>query len=801
MLDDLRVSIRTLARSPGFTTMAALTLALGVAANAAIFSVVRGVLLRPLPYPEAERLVALWTSTPAAPRSSHSAGEFIDLVREQQTFTAVAGYRRDLFSTAAAGLPARRAEGAHVTAAFFDVFGVAAAAGRVFTAADAASGEPFVVLGAATAEALFPGGGEAAAGARVRVNGVPHTVLGVMPASFAWPAGTALWMMATRPVPPAPVELPETDREVRYFDAVARLRPGVTMAQARDDLDRVAGAISAGEAAGRVTRRLEIATLHEEVVGEARPAILLLQAGVAVVLLIGCANVSGLLIARTAARRRELSVRAALGARASRLIRTIVVESLVLGVAGGLAGLVLGRWAVLALRTTLPSDVPRTDDIVFDGLVAAATLGSALAASALFAAVPALHAARTDASAALRDAARGSSAGRSRSRTSLVVAEIALTLVLVVCASLLMTSLVRLQRVDAGYGTADVVTANVAIPQTRYPTSEAQTAFYARLLERLEAQPGIARSGLGFPAPLRGEHASGSFDVEGFVVHTGADRPFGHVASVSAGYFDALGVPLVGGRAFRGSDTADAPGVVIVNAELARRFWPGRDAVGGRLRFDPASPWMTVVGVVGDVRHVGLARPAPPVLYIPYPQFPLPFTTVVAVGTSEAAAASAIRAALAAVDPELGIDETRTLTAILRDATAEARFRTSIFAALGAVAVLLAAVGVYGLISHAVGQATREIGIRLALGAAPGRILGGVLVRGLGIAVGGAGLGLAAALVAARALGRFLYGVGASDPVVLGLSAAALVAVALAAAYAPARRALRVDPVEALRAE
>ena len=800
MLTDLRLAIRTLRRTPAFLTLATLTLALGIAANTAIFSVVRGVLLQPLPYEDPERLVMVWTTTPDDSRGSHTAAEFLDLQRDNQTLTAIAGYRRDLFAAMPENGTARQIEGVHTTVDFFDVFGVPAAAGRVFTrGTDAVAGDRFVVLSAETARDLF-GDPARAAGQRLRLNSEPHTVLGVMPASFAWPVSTGLWRLSPRPVPPSPMDFPETDRDVRYFDAVARLKAGVTLAQAQQEAHALAGVLASRRPPTAEPRDVRLAPAHDDLVDDSRPAILLLQAGVAIVLLIGCANVSGLVIARNAARRQELAVRAALGARGARLIRAVLAESLVLGVLGGAAGLLLGRWALTALRGVLPPGVPRLADVTVDGTVAAVVLLISVVASALFGAAPAVQASRTSAADVLRESARGSS-GRSRGRAALVITQIALTFVLLVSAGLLVNSLIRLQRVDAGYGAARVTLAGISVPASRYPDRAAQTAFYTRLLEHLAARPEFDAVATGFPEPLRGENASGTFTVEGRPA-AGSDRPFAYIGSVSGRYFETMGIPLLEGRPFREADTADAPGVAIVSPALVRRHWPGETAVGKRLRFgdDPTDPWITVVGVAGDVRHIGLDKPAPPVMYMPYTQFALPFTSIAVRSTRpEAAVTAALRSTLTDADPEVPLGDIETLGSVLHASMAEPRFRMIVFAGLGAVALVLAAVGLYGVISTTVVHQTREIGIRLALGASPGRIQRAVLGRALRLAAAGLTIGLAAALLAARGLGRFLYGVSATDPMTFAAMALVLIAVTIVASYAPARRVFRVDPVVALR--
>jgi putative ABC transport system permease protein len=442
------------------------------------------------------------------------------------------------------------------------------------------------------------------------------------------------------------------------------------------------------------------------------------------------------------------------------------------------------------------------DSIGLDWRVALATMILAVGSGVIFGTLPALQASRADASAALKSSGERTSAARARGRAALVIAEVALTLVLLVGAGLLINSFLRLQQVESGFRPDHVTLMSLAIPQSKYPTGESQSALYRRLIEDLAARPDVAAVGVGFPGPLQGASARGSFYVEGRAMRPPEERVFALIGSVSGGYFDALGMPRLSGRTFADGDTATAPDVAIVNAVLARRIWPGEDAVGKRLRFDPDDEWRTIVGVVGNARQLGLHEEMPAVLYIPYPQFPLPFTHLaVRSPAPESAVASLMRGAIAAADPSLPSGEIRTLQGILDRSVAEPRFRTWLLGAFALTALVLAAVGVYGLISYSVAQRTREIGIRVALGARPRQVLAPVVREGLLLAGAGLAIGLAGALAAARVLARFLFGVSATDPITFAAVSAVLLAVALLASYIPSRRALRVDPAIALRAE
>jgi predicted permease len=805
-MNDLRYALRALLKNPGFATIAIVTLALGIGANTAIFSVVNGVLLRPLAFRDADRIVRVWTSTADERRSNHAVGDFLDLQRENQSLASLAGYRLNLFSaTVRPGEPVQL-EGAYVTIEFFDVLGVPAALGRTFSrGSDATSGERLVVLSREAWQQLY-GGAADAVGQRLRVNSEPHTVVGVMPAQAEWPEDARIWVLSQKEVPPSPLDSPERpdERDVRYFDAIARLEQGVSFEQARQDMKRMGAVIQKRREATAQQRSIEIVPLREEIVGDVRFGLLVMQAAVGLVLLIACANVSSLLIARATGRRRELAVRAAMGAGRARLVRQLLTESLALGGIGGLCGLLLGAWLIAFLTGVLPEGVPRSEEIGLDKTVALSTFLTALATGVLFGVMPAVQASRADAVAALKRGGERGSSGRARARSALVVAEVALTLVLLVGAGLLLNSFLRLQRVESGLRPENVTVVGLVIPQSRYTTGAAQSEMYRRLIEGLTRRGDVQAAGVGFPGPLRGSNAAGVFFIEGRSSENPADRPFANLGSVSGGYFAAMGIPLLAGRTFADSDRLDAPDVGIASAALARKYWPGENALGKRVRFesDPNAPWRTIVGIVGDVRQLGLDQDAPAILYIPYQQFPLPFTNVAVRSTAPSdSVASLIRAQLTHIDPELPPGEAVTLQGVIDRSVAQPRFRTLVISAFAVIALMLAAVGVFGLISYSVTQRKREIGIRIALGAAPRQVLRPMVLEGITLAGAGVGIGLVGAFLFARVIASFLYEVQATDPVTFVGVASVLLAVASLATYIPARRALRVDPISALRAE
>jgi len=807
-MSDLRYAIRTLIKSPGFTAIALVTIALGIGANTAIFSVVNGVLLRPLPFRDEARLVRVWRPTADEPHGNHSAGDFLDIQRDNHTLDAITGIRNDVFAvTGKPGEPVQL-QGAWVTIDFFDLLGTPAANGRTFTRAqDGAGAAPLIVLSSSAARQLF-GTQEGVAGRGVRLNAQPYTVVGVMPAGFEWPQGAALWVLSSKAVPPSPIDVKDADpltlRDVNYFEAIARLQPNVTLEDAQNDLHVVAANIRREHAQSSGNRDIRLVPLREDIVGDVREALLVLQGAVGLVLLIACANVSSLLIARATGRKRELAIRSALGASRLRLVNQLLAESLVLGIVGGFLGLLAGSWLTTLLVRILPEGVPRADAITLDRTVALVTVVASLATGALFGLLPAWQASRAHAVTSIKQAGdRGS--GRARGRMALVVVEVALTLVLLVAAGLLTNSFLRLQRVDPGFQPAHVTLATLNLPQSRYATSALQTGLYRRVIEGLRARPELQAVGVGFPGPLRGSNASATFFIEGRPVPASrAEKPFAHLGSVSGGYFSAMGIPLISGRTFGAGDREGAPPVAIVSTAMARKYWPAENPLGKRLRFDddPKEPWFTVVGVVGDVRQLGLSHEPPPLLYLPYEQFSLPFTNVfVRSALPTSAVTSLLRSQVTSIDPDLPLVDVMTLQSVMDRSVDDPRFRTILIGLFALLALVLAAVGVYGLISYSVTQRTREIGIRVALGAQPRQVLTPVIREGIVLALSGIAIGLAGAFVLTRLLASFLFGIAATDPMTFASVSLLLIIVALLASYIPSRRALRVDPLIALRAE
>jgi putative ABC transport system permease protein len=806
---DFKHAFRSFAKNPGFTTVVLLTLALGIGGSTTIFSVVNGVLLRPLPYPEPDRLVSVQSARPGAEDPAHAPADFLDLQRQQQSFTAVAGHRGDIIDITSDRAEPVRLDGALVTHSFFDVFGVPAAMGRTFTAADPIGGDQLLVISDGVWRQQF-GARQDVIGRPVRVNGVPHVLVGVMPRGFDWPAGTEAWAMSPLPVPPGMVEIEGNlleQREVRYFQAVARLRPGVSQAQASEEVAAIGQRLGElhASSAGRV---YSVVPIREELVGDVRQGLFLLLGAVGCVLLVACANVAGLLVARGVGRQREVGIRTALGAARGRIVRQLLVESLLLSLAGGALGLLVAAWGTDALVAIIPDSIPRLAEVRLDGWVALFAVSVSVGTGVLFGLAPALQTTNVNVIELLRDGGRtAGSHGTHRMRAALVAAEVALALVLLVTAGLMINSFVRLRSVDPGYSLEQVVTADVALPGATYGTTARQSGFYRQLLERLHTSPVTSTAGVTFPRPFSQSGGQAGFEVEHAPPLPDRERPRAQLSIASPQTFRALGIPVMAGRVFTDADVEDAPRVVIVNESLAKKYWPGENALGKRITFDQRTEttnpeWSTVVAVVGDTRIKSLEQAPQPTVYFSYHQFSLPFMTVVVRGTSDTAAvARELRTHLRALDPNLPLDEVRTLQTSASQSAAQPRFRTYVLASFAAISLLLAAVGLYGLMSYSVTQRVREIGVRMALGARPGDVLRLVVSEGMTLVALGAVAGVGAALAAGRLLGAMLFGVSATDPLTYAVVIGVLTIVASVACSLPALRAARVNPMSALRSE
>jgi len=820
-MNDLKFALRQLLKNPGFTAVAVVTLALGIGANTAIFSVVNAVLLRPLPYPEPDQLVQLGMEQSGGPSTFIDSATFVEARAQSQSLARIAAYSGGDMTLTGAG-PAERIVAGAVTADFFPLLGVQPAMGRNFTPEeDTPNGPKSVILGHGLWQSRF-GGAANVLGRTITLNEQGYTVVGILPARFQYPEGFQLW---------TPLALGETGGTfVAYGEgmwllkAIARLKPGVALAQAQTELRTIAqrvqptgptaargGEGEGGEGGGGGGGVLALVGLHEQIVGEVKGSLLVLLGAVALVLLIACANVANLLLARAAARQREMAVRAALGAGRLRIARQLLTESVLLSLAGGGLGLLVAFWGVQALGQGSGASLPAMHGIGIDGWVLTFTLGLSVITGLAFGLAPAVQAWRTNVNAALKQESRGDTGGqRNRLRHFLVVSEVALALVLLIGAGLLLKSFSRLHDVNPGFRTADVLTFQVTLTGEKSPVQRVN--FIEQIVARLQSLPGVQAAAATDSLPLTPFERIGVVDVEGRppidvnrlrrgeLRVTPISRP-----TVTFDYFGAMGIALKSGRAFTSQDARPAAGVVIVNEALEKNFFPGQSAIGKRIRLLGSSaeaPWPTVVGVVSDVRQGGLAGDVMPEIYSPeLADAGGALSFVIRVTGEPAGLISAVRSVVAEVDPSQPLHNVMTMEQRLVNTTTSRQLSMVLLGSFAAVALLLTVVGIYGVMSYAVTQRRREIGVRMALGAQRSDVLGLVIHGGLRLTLFGVAIGLIGALALTRYLSSLLYSVKATDPLTFLGVAVGLTGVALVACWLPARRAARTDPMVALRTE
>jgi putative ABC transport system permease protein len=803
LLADLRFGCRMLGRNPGFATVAVLTLGLGIGANAAMFSVLNAVVLRSLPYAEPDRLFVVDGQREGDGRAlSVSLLDIEDWGKEVKGVSGVAASGYWTFNLSGRALP-ERILGARVSGNFFEVLQSQAQVGRVLTPADdSAQAPPVAVLGYGLWQRVF-GGDPDVLGRTVILNGLSHTVVGVMPPGFGYPSlEQEMWA-------PLANELSGVQRDARFMQALARLAPGADVRSAQASLDTVCARLAAAYPETNRGWSARLVSAHESLVGPVRPALLVLSGAVGIVFLIAWANVANLLLARASAREREVAVRTALGASRWRLARQFMTENLVLGAAGGALGLVLGHAGVAVLRRLSPGNIPRLEEAGLDAAVVAFALGASVLAGLLLGLVPIVRAARTAPRASLQEGERTAGA-RSRLRTSLVVVQMALAMTLLVGGGLLVQTLRNLLAVPPGFDTERLLSLNLLLTPPRYRELAPQFGFVRQSIAALESVPGVVSAATISQLPLSEGPVRLKIGVEGRPFDR-AEAPSVAYRAISPTFFRTMGIRLHAGRATAETDSETAPPVVVVNQAMARRLWPGEDPLGRRIRFvnDPdvngVPRWHEVVGLVGDVKSRGLDADEEPVAYVAFAQRRVPFvrglSIVVRTAADPMALLPTVRRALLAVDAEQPVFGVRTLDEVVARSVAGRRFQAVLLQSFAGLALLLAVIGVYGVLSDAVGRRTREIGVRMALGAQPRQVLRLVLGEGMALALGGLALGLPASLALARTLKSFLFGVAPGDPLTLVALSLLLAASALAAAYIPARRATRVDPMAALRAE
>jgi putative ABC transport system permease protein len=811
-LQDIRFGARTLGRNPGFACIAVLTLALGVGANAAIFSVVNAVLLRPLPWSDPDRAVMIWSRWTAFDKTWVSDGEVNGYRRESRTLSDVGSWGEGQVNLTGDGEPERVPAGS-VTANLFTVLGASPIRGRTFTPAeDVPNGPNVVILGHGLWQRRYAGD-PAVVGRSIQINGVPYEVVGVMPPDFVLPtdfqnpAPSMLWT-------PARWNSASTDHGSHGYYAAARLRPGVTVEQARDDLHTLAQSWTArGLYPPQMQFDTVVLSLREEVVGTVRRAIWLLFGAVGFLLLIACANVANLLLARAEARQREMAVRTALGAGGVRIIRQLLTESLVLAGISAVAGLLLATIGVRLLALWNPSSIPRVAGATVDWRVFVFTVAVALVTTVLFSLAPAARLLRAGLTDSMKEGGGNATTGSGRRRFSngLVVVEMALAVVLLVGAGLMLRTLWSLQNVDLGLNPDGVLTMRISLPASAYKDTPQVLDFYSRLTSRLRTLPGVTHAGAARSLPLGSQIGDFGLAVDGYVPPPGTSAK-GDWQIVTDGYMEALGEQVVRGRSIAPSDSRDSQLVGLINEEMARLYWAGRDPLGGRFRIGnrPERPWVTVVGVVKGVRHNGITSVVKEKFYIPHAQWARSLgnpnlirsmTLVVKTEADPSALTTSVRGVIREMDPNLPVADVRTMEDVVGTALSTPRFTSVLLSIFAALALTLSAIGIYGVLAYLVSRRTREIGIRVAIGARRLDVIKMVLGSGLSLALVGIAGGIALAFAITRLLRGLLHGVTPADPATFAAVATLLTVVAVLASAVPAWRASRVDPVIALRSE
>jgi putative ABC transport system permease protein len=804
---DVKYGTRMLVKSPGFTLVAALTLALGIGANSAIFSVVNAVLLRPLPYPDAEKLVFLTEWSEQVPNMSFSVANFSDVRDQNNVFESIVASRSQSYVLTGADEP-ERLNGRQVTAGFFPTFRIRPLIGREFTAEeDKPGGERVALLGEGMWTRRFardPG----VVGKALMLNGESFTVIGVLPATMHGTWRTFdVWTSLGR----LEDQIGGANNRGNHpgIYVVGRRKSGVTVEQARANVVAIAKRLAEEYPNNNARQSMTVAPLLDAVVGDLGSILPLLLGAVGFVLLIACANVANLLLARAATRQREIAVRTALGARRTRVIRQLLTESVLLAFAGGVLGIGLAYGGVQGLIAISPANTPRINEVTVDGAVLGFTLLVSLLTGLIFGLAPALQASRPDVAETLKEGGRsgGGGVGRHRVRSGLVIAEVSLALVLLVGAGLMLKSFLRVLDADPGFHSENVLTMTVALPQMKYPDAEKRRAFYRQALEKVRVLPGVEAAAITLPL-LGGWQTS--FAIEGEPPPPPGQAPSTDITRVSPDYFRAMGVRLIKGRHFTEQDQDGQQPVCIVDEKMVQAHWPGADPLGKRMRLGAGpnnnNPWMTVVGVVAHVKNYGVDQDSRVETYVPYPQNPVgSLTFVLKTAADPGSLTSAVRGAVRSVDAELPVFGARALEEIISDGRAQRRIAAQLLATFSGLALLLAAVGIYGVMSYSVTQRAHEIGIRMALGAQKRDVLRLIVGHGMTLAGIGLTVGLALALGLAfslrGALTTMLFRVSHTDPPTYASVPLLLAAVALLACYIPARRALRVDPMVALRYE
>ncbi|MFN2455438.1 MAG: ABC transporter permease [Pyrinomonadaceae bacterium] len=809
---DIRYGARMLLKHKGFTLIAVFALALGIGANTAIFSVVNAVLLKALPYTDAERLVTVYGAGPQTTdgRAPLSYPDFVDYKTQSKTLQPFAAYQQ-IGTTLTLNAEPERVLGTEVSADLFPLLGIQPLLGRAFTAADDSNGAPPVIVISHNFWQQHFNADPNIVGREIKRGTRSVTVIGVMPQGFKFPAQAEKVDVYL----PLVAELARTSpglltaRDERFMPVVARLAAGATLEAAQTEMDGLARRIEQQFPATHTGDRIRLVSLHEDIVSDIRPALLVLLGAVGFVLLIACANVANLLLARAASRGKEMAIRTALGASRARVVRQLLTESLLLAMAGGALGLLLAWWGIDLLAASIPADVPRASDVNLDARVLLFTFAASLVTGIVFGLAPALASSKSDVSESLKEGGRGSTVGGSnRARSLLVVSEVALSLMLLVGAGLLVRSFFQLLNTNPGYDTARVLSVTLPLSRAKYSEPEQKSAYLAQVIERIKALPGIEAVGATNQLPLGSTEFRNTFKIEGRPPAPPDQRLAARNHIATADYFRAMGIPLKRGRAFTDADQKSSSPVIVINDTLARRYFPNEEPVGKRIVIEDESnnplPPREIVGVIGNVRHTGLDEKEFPEYYVPFLQNP-DSQIVLAVQAAEAiepaSLAPAVRSAIKELDKDQLIWETRTMRERVAQSVAPRRFTMLLLGVFALVALLLASVGIFGVMNYTVAQRTHEIGIRIALGAQTRDVLRLVFKQGLTLILSGVLIGLLAAALLTRVIASLLFEVSAIDPATFVFVPLLLVGVALLACYIPARRATKVDPMIALRYE
>jgi putative ABC transport system permease protein len=804
LMKDIRFGIRMLLKSPGFTVVAVIALALGIGANSAIFSVVNTVLLRPLPYKDPERLVMVWEDNTrhGYPRDTPAAANYIDWRDQNQVFEAMAAIADLSLNLTGSGEP-ERIDGKRVSANLFSLLGVEPQLGRAFLPEeDQPGGNCVVMMSHGLWQRRF-GFDKKIIGQPLTLNGASCTVVGVMPPDFQFPSREAeLWV-------PISFSTQEAANRGRHFlQVIARLKPGVTVQQAQTEMNAIAARLQQQYPESNADLGAAVVPLHEQVVGDIKPALLVLLGAVGFVLLIACANVANLLLARAAVRQKEITIRVALGASRARLIRQFLTESILLAALGGVIGLLLSLWGVNLLKAFIPENISQVKAIAIDARVLGFTLLVSLLTGLIFGLAPAIQASNFNLNETLKEGGRDSAAGSrsNRIRALLVITEVAVSLILLIGAGLLINSFMRLRNVDPGFRADNLLTMRIVLPALKYPDQARRAAFYTDLLRRVEALPGVQSAAVTTNLPLYRQGNSIGISIEGRPDPPPDQGLIIVTRVVSPEYFSTMGIQLSKGRQFNEHDKAEGQGVAVISETMARKYWPGEDPLGRRIKSGSSastSPWLTIVGVAKDVRQFELNVDPKPQMYLPYEQagFFAPRDLVVRTNVEPLSLAATVRRTVWEIDKDQPVSNISTMEDILSESVARQRFSMLLLGVFAALALVLAAVGLYGVMSYSVAQRTREIGIRMALGAQARDVLKLVVGNGLKLVLIGVVIGLVAAFILTRLMSSLLFGVSATDPITFTIISLVLIGVALLASYIPARRATKVDPMIALRYE